>query len=311
MVHLLQLPGPRGAEPDTRAGERLEHLGGQIGTHPHTRPERAGDLVLQLHQAAGQSAARVPLAQQLPQQLAVDLRAPRHTRTAHLPGDERARRLAGQQQPHPVRVRGPRGALQLRRVHLQQGVQRVHPVGQRHRARLEQGGLGVGLVRDRLPVGRHRKAVQPGERGRQRSGLLRPALVAQQQGFGRFHVVAPRHPYPGRQQLGLYVARRPPHPAADLGPGAYGRGCRLLRADRTCRPPVRAQRAHPHPASACRGKRPPAVGGTGPRPAVRPRCLLHGASVPAASDNGCPPRDGGQPERTSDRFPPAVHHRPT
>lgn len=106
MVDLLQLPFAGRGEGNPGAGEGLDDVVRQIRAHPCTRPEGPGHLIGQLHHPARLQPARIALAQQPVEQRAVHIRPPGHPGPPHLRGDQHARGLRGQQQPHPVRVFG-------------------------------------------------------------------------------------------------------------------------------------------------------------------------------------------------------------
>ncbi|MCF2436720.1 hypothetical protein LV779_31590 [Streptomyces thinghirensis] len=71
---------------------------------------------------------------------------------------------------------------------------------------LEERGLRAGLGGALWRVGRYRVAAQPGQGRRGRAWLPVPAFVAEQEGFGGLHVVAPLHPHPAASRRGAVSA---------------------------------------------------------------------------------------------------------
>ncbi len=182
------------------------------------------------------------------------LRPPGQAGRRHLGGDERPRRLARGEQPHPAGVERLLVAAELFGVDLGE-------VGEAHRdgLRLEEGGLrpGAGLGRARWRVRRYGRTPQPGEGGRRRVGFAEPALVAQQQGLGGLHVVTPLDADARAQESRVDPGGGAPDPAGDAGPGADRLGQRRLPDDRARERAVGGERRHLRTAALGRDHRPP------------------------------------------------------
>jgi hypothetical protein len=213
VVQALDLPAAGGLQPDPGRGEGLGHAGGQVGAD--AAAEGGGDLVGEFGEAAGLAAARVPLAQQLGEQPAVDVGPPGQARVVHLGGDQEGGGLGGRQQPHPVGVGGGGVAPGLVGVDREEGVQ-----GERGGLRVEQRGLRAGLGGTLRRIGGYGCPLEPRPGGGRRAGLAGAALVAEEQQLGGFDVVAPLDPDPGGEQAGVHGRGGPPHPADAGGRGA-------------------------------------------------------------------------------------------
>ncbi len=242
VVDLLKLPFAGGGEGDPGLGEGPDDVVRQIGADAFARSEGAGDLLGQLRHPAWFESARIALAQQAVEHLTVHIRPPGHPGPGHLGGDQHARRFGGDQQPHPLGMCRPGRTGQLAGVDLQQGRQLVRTGRQGHRARLEEGRLGLGGPRGCV-VG-HRQAVQPGPGGGQRAGLPALALlVADQQRLGGLDVVTALDPHSGRQQAAVELGGGAPHPPVDFGARADRLGERGLLQHPAGGPAVGGERA--------------------------------------------------------------------
>ncbi len=263
VVERLQLPAASGADLHARLPERLDHVRGQVGPHPAA--ERRRHLLRQLGQAARLAPARVPLAEQVVEDLAVHVGPPGEPRVVHLGRHQHARRLGRGQQPHPVGVGGPLVPVLLLGVDGEQVVQ-----GQVDPLRFEQRGLRARFGGALRRIGRYGAAAQPGQGRRGRARLPVPPLVAEEQGLRRLHVVAPLDSHPRGEQARCDLGGGPPHPARDFRPAPYRLGGAGLAPYRSGGQPVGAEGGDVHATVLGHGECPP-VG--------------HVASVAAGSDN--------------------------
>ena len=197
--------------------------------------ERLGDPPGQLGQPPGRAAHRGRLAEQVDQQLVVDVGPPGQPVDAHLGGHQGASGLGGHQEPEPRRVRDGVDAGLLVGVHPGQRLERIEPGGGRRRE-VEQFALPVARW-DRRPgwrVRRDRRPGQPGPAGGQRPRLPPPPLRAQQQRLGQLQVVAALDADARAQQVRVDLGGRRPQPAdRPRRPGGRGEVRELLhRAQR-------------------------------------------------------------------------------
>ena len=176
--------------------------------------ECLGDASGQLGELAGRAADRGRLAEQVAQQLLVDVGAPRQPVDAHLGGEQRAGRLGGHQEPEPGRIGGCVDPGLLVAVHVEESVEARHG-----RRRVEQGALRVAGWDRRLGrrIVRDRPAGQPGQRRRQAARLPPPSLVPEQQRLGQLQIVAAVHPDPGPDQPRIALGGGRPQPARTVG----------------------------------------------------------------------------------------------